>query len=87
MDDEHDIEEGKTLFLIFYFVALFLLTVISMGIWYLIAPRLYEVHQILDLAVMWGISGFFSLLFLWSLMLLITVSTGAHFIILFCHRR
>ena len=80
---ESDIEEGKTVFLVFYFIALFLLTVISMGIWYLIAPRLYELSPIVDLAVLWAISVFFTLLFIWSFMLLVTVTTGQRFIILF----
>jgi hypothetical protein len=70
---EKEIEEGKELFLSFYLISLFALTVLSMFIYYMIAPRLYQINPALDMAVMYLITGVFGLLFLWSLLLFLSI--------------
>lgn len=73
---EKEIKEGKTLFLMFYFTALFTVTVIVMFLYYLISPRLYQLHPYVDTFVLWAIIIAFGGIFIWSLLLLLTLATG-----------
>jgi len=79
---EKTIEEGKALFLIIYFAALFVLTVFSMFLYYLIAPRLYEIHPYLDQAVLWLVIIIFGSIFIWSLFLLLSIALNRNFLFL-----
>ena len=71
---EKEIKEGKELFLSVYFAALIFLTAGAMFIYYMIAPRLYQWNPIVDLFVMRAIVVFLAVLFIWSLLLLVSVS-------------
>jgi uncharacterized protein len=73
---EKDIKEGRSLFLVFYFTALLLLTIIVMFLYYLISPRLYQLHPYADTFVLWLIIITFGGIFIWSLLLLLTMATG-----------
>ena len=73
---EKEIKEGKTLFLVFYFAAFIFLTAASMFIYYLIAPRLYEWSPYVDIIVLWAVIIVFGSIFIWSLLLLLTLYTN-----------
>jgi|ERR1035437_7339338 hypothetical protein len=77
---EKEIKEGKTTFLLFYFVSLFMLSLVFMLGYYLISPRLAQFHALADAVVFWVIIGVFSVIYIYSLLLLLTVATGVNFI-------
>jgi hypothetical protein len=80
---EKQINEGKALFLTYYFAALFAVTAVSMAVYYMISPRLYGFSPALDAVVMWAVAGVFTAVFVWSLMLFITVVTGRNIMLAF----
>jgi len=71
---EKEIKEGKELFLSIYFASLLFLTAGAMFVYYMIAPRLYQWNPVVDLFVMRAIVVVLAILFLWSFLLLISVS-------------
>lgn len=71
---EKEIKEGKELFLSFYFASLLILTAGAMLVYYMISPRLAQWDPVVDLIVMKAIVVAFGLIFLWSFLLLISVS-------------
>jgi len=73
---EKEIKEGASLFLICYFGGLFALAAALMGIYYMISPRLAGISPVLDVSVMWGIIAISGLVFIWSVLLLLTLATG-----------
>lgn len=77
---EREIKEGKTTFLLFYFVSLFVITLLFMFGYYLISPRLTQFHALADTVVFWGIIGVFGIIYIYSLLLLMTIATGINFI-------
>jgi len=77
---EKEIKEGKRLFFLFYFCGLFVMTVITMFIYYLISPRLYDTNPYIDNIVLWLLIATFGALYIWSLMLLITINTNMNFL-------
>ena len=77
---EKEIKEGKTIFLLFYFVSLFALSVMFMLGYYLVAPRLAQFHPLADAVVFWIIIAAFTALYAYSMLLLLTLATGANLI-------
>lgn len=77
---EKQIKEGKSLFLAVYFTALLAITGISMFLYYLIAPRLSELHPYLDTIVLWLVIIIFGSIYIWSLLLLLTIATNVNFL-------
>lgn len=79
---EKEIREGKRLFLMFYFAGLAALTGISMFLYYLMAPRLYEINPYVDNLVLWAVIIVFGAIYIWSLLLLLTIATNINFMFL-----
>jgi uncharacterized protein len=79
---EKEINEGLSLFISVYFGALFTLTIFSFGVFYLIAPRLDSWLSGLSEIIMWVMAGVFVLLYLYALLLLLTVATGKNFLLI-----
>lgn len=77
---EKEIKEGKTTFLLFYFVSLFALSAIFMFGYYLISPRLAQFHALADTVVFWAVIAGFGIIYIYSLFLLLTIATGINFI-------
>ncbi len=77
---EKEIKEGKALFLIVYFAALLAITGIFMFLYYLIAPRLSELHPFMDTIVLWIVIIIFGSIFIWALLLLLTIATNINFL-------
>jgi hypothetical protein len=77
---EKEIKEGAALFLIYYFASLFVIAALFTGIYYMISPRLYEINTALNAAVMWLIITASVLVFIWSLLLLLTLATGKNLV-------
>ena len=77
---EKEIKEGKTIFLVFYFVSLFTLSLLFMLGYYLISPRLAQFNAPADAVVFWVIIAAFSAIYIYSLLLLLTIATGVNFI-------
>lgn len=71
---EKEIKEGKELFLSFYFAALLFLTSAAMFAYYMIAPRLNQWNPIVDLLVMKILIVILAALYIWSFLLLVSVS-------------
>jgi uncharacterized protein len=78
---EKEIVEGKRTFLLFYFSALFIITLLSMGAYYMVSPRLLEINPFVDAAVLWSVIIVFGILFIYSLLLLLTLTTGINFVL------
>lgn len=78
---EKEIKEGKRLFLLFYFCGLFAVTVVAMFMYYLIAPRLYDINPYFDNIVLWAVIVVFGSVYIWSLLLLLTVVTNVNFLL------
>ena len=79
---EKEINEGLSLFVGVYFSALFALTIISFGAFYLIAPRLESWNSGLDTIVLWSLAGIFALLYLYAFLLMLTVAAGHNFLLI-----
>jgi hypothetical protein len=77
---EKEIKEGKTTFLLFYFVSLFVTSLLFMTGYYLVSPRLAQLHPMADTVVFWSIIAVFTFLYIYSFLLLLTIATGANFI-------
>jgi len=80
---EKQIEEGRGLFIGFYLAALFALTVILFGAYYLVSPRIQGISLYADSALRLALISILTLLYIWSILLILTVETGKHYIILF----
>ncbi len=80
---EKQIEEGKGLFIWFYALTLLVLTAIIFFLYYLVSPRIYAMNFYADLILKWTVIILLAFLYLWSILLVITVETGRNFIILF----
>lgn len=80
---EKTIKEGRTLFLVCYFTALFVMTAVCMGVYYMISPRLYGLSPTIDAFVMWAVAAVAAVVFIWSMLLLITVATGRNIMFAF----
>jgi hypothetical protein len=78
---EAQVKDGRGLFLLFYFSALFVITLCVMGVYYMIAPRLFFINPALDRGVMWGTTIVMGLIYVYSLLLLLTAVTGINFIL------
>lgn len=78
---EKEIKEGKRLFLLFYFCGLSVVTGISMFLYYLISPRLYQTNPYFDNIVLWAVIIVFGAVYFWSLLLLLTVTTNINFLL------
>jgi hypothetical protein len=76
---EKEIQEGKRLFLLFYFCGLTAVTAVTLFLYYLIAPRLYQAHPFIDNIVLWLVIIVFGAIYFWSLLLLLTISTNINF--------
>ncbi len=79
---EKEIREGKRLFLGVYFGALAFLTLAAGFIYYLIAPRLYEINPYFDQIVMWLVIIASAAVYFWSLLLLLTLAFNINFLLL-----
>ncbi len=79
---EKEIKEGKALLLVFYFAGLLALTGLSMFVYYLVSPRLYQINPFLDQLILFAVIGVFGAVYLWSLLLLLTVATNRNFLLL-----
>lgn len=77
---EKEIKEGASLFISYYFGALFLLAAALLGIYYMISPRLSGISGLLDTTVMWGIIAASGMVFIWSVLLLLTLATGRNLV-------
>jgi hypothetical protein len=77
---EKEIKEGKTTFLLFYFVSLFVLTLVVMCGYYLISPRLAQFHPMADTFLFGGIIAVCAFFYLYSFLLLLTLATGVNFV-------
>jgi len=71
---EKELDEGKGLFLGFYFISLFVLTSVLMFIYYLIAPRLYQLSPLLDKFVLWAVIGGLTVIFVHALLLYLSLA-------------
>jgi hypothetical protein len=80
---EKQIEEGKGLFIRFYTVALLVLTAIIFIAYYLVSPRIYAINSYADLTLKWIIIVLLACLYLWSILIVVTVETGRNFVVLF----
>jgi hypothetical protein len=78
---EKSIKEGKALFLVTYFAALAFLTVVSMFLYYLISPRLYAMNPYIDNVVLWLVIITFGAIYIWSILLLLTIATNINFLL------
>ncbi|MCE5301070.1 MAG: DUF116 domain-containing protein [Spirochaetia bacterium] len=77
---EKEIMAGKRIFLGFYFVSLLVLTAMSMGVFYMIEPRLYMISRLLDTIVLILVATVFTIIYIWSFLLLLTIATDHNFI-------
>ena len=77
---EKEIKEGKTIFLLFYFVSLFTVSLLSMLAYYLVAPRLAQFHPLADTIIFWAVIAGFSVIYAYSLLLFLTLATGMNFV-------
>jgi hypothetical protein len=77
---EKQIREGKSLFLKCYFAGLLAITAAAMALYYMISPRLTQFSPVLDAAVMWTVAVISGFIFIYSILLLLTITTGVNFI-------
>lgn len=70
---EKEIEEGKSLFLGFYFVTLFVFAGLLMFIYYMTAPRLYQLSPLLDKFVFWALIGALIVVFVHAILLYFSI--------------
>jgi len=77
---EKEINEGKGLFLGFYFFTIIIFSFILFLVYYLISPRVHEINVYLDYGILVIIMAVILILVLFSLLLLLTVVTKKNFL-------
>jgi len=80
LEYEKDINEGKRLFLTFYFLTVFIIISFMFLIYYFISPRLKEINVIVNNTVLFLLIIFTTGLILFSLLLLLTIITNKNFL-------
>lgn len=80
LEYEKDINEGKRLFLIFYFLSIFAIVFFLLLIYYFISPRLIEINVIINNIILFLILSVIIGLVLFSLLLLLTIITNKNFL-------
>jgi hypothetical protein len=81
IESEKEINEKVWLFLFFYITSILILNLIIFIIYYFISPRLIQINPLVDKIVFWIVIFVFSIIYVWTFLLILTILFKKDFII------